>query len=82
MEDNGHLRSESPFLALNFGLITKFVLDPMHLLYLGIMRKLLNLWLKGPLPTRIDSHCIYQISEQLENLTDYMSFEFNRNQEL
>ena len=78
MEDNDHHRSQSPLLALNIGLVSQFVLDPMHLLYLGVMRKLLSLWLKRPLPTRIGSQCKEQISAQLEEFANYMPCEFNR----
>lgn len=53
--DSDHHKSVSPLTALNIGMITKFVLDPMHLLYLGVMRKLVYLWLKGPLNVRIGS---------------------------
>ena len=48
------------------------------MVYLGVMRKLLNLWLKGPLPTRIGSRCKDKISTKLMELAEYMPCEFNR----
>ena len=54
--DSDYHKSVSPFTALNIGMVTQFVLDPVHLLYLGVMRKLLYLWLKGPLSVRIGSN--------------------------
>ena len=44
-----HQRSASPLNYLGIGLVTSFVLDYMHLVCLGAMRKLIFLWLKGPL---------------------------------
>lgn len=56
--DGDHHRGISPLAKINITntLVSKFVLDPMHLVYLGVMRKLLNLWLKGPLNARRGSH--------------------------
>lgn len=56
-DDCDHHRSVSPLTVLKIGIVTQFVLDPMHLLYLGVMRKLLYLWLKGPLNGCIGSTC-------------------------
>lgn len=33
-------------------MVHSFVLDAMHLLYLGVMKKLLDCWLRGKLPFR------------------------------
>lgn len=78
MTDNDHHKGASPLLQLDVGLVSQFVLDPMHLVYLGVMRKLLNLWLKGPLPTRIGSQSKAAISRKLEEISKYMPSEFSR----
>lgn len=78
MRDADHHKGPSPLLDLNIGLVTKFVLDPMHLLYLGVMRKLIHLWLSGPLPTRIGSQNKDRISAKLVELAKYMPSEFSR----
>lgn len=46
-----HHKGKSPFLSIEgFDMIHGFPLDPMHLVYLGVMRRLLvHIWL-GPLP--------------------------------
>lgn len=36
-----HIYGCSPLLKLRLGMVTQFVLDPMHLIYLGIMKRLL-----------------------------------------
>ena len=52
-DDGHHLPNAiSPLIALNFDMVSQFPLDPMHLLHLGVMRRLLLLWLRGPLTVR------------------------------
>lgn len=50
----------------------------MHLVCLGAMRKLLFLWMKGPLNTRLSSLSVRQISEKLVNLKKYTPSDFPR----
>lgn len=78
--DSDHHKGVSPLARATFsvGLVSQFVLDPMHLVYLGVMRKLLNLWLKGPLNVRIGSHKKNCISASLVNTAEFMPSEFNR----
>lgn len=53
MIDEEHHRDVSPLRELGVGLVISFVLDYMHLVCLGIVRKLVSLWVKGPLTCRI-----------------------------
>lgn len=46
MKDDHHHAGRSPLGSINIGLVTQFVLDPMHLIYLGVMKKMLHLFLK------------------------------------
>lgn len=78
MADSDHHKGESPLHQIGVGLVSQFVLDPMHLVYLGVMRKLLYLWLKGPLPTRVGTHAKDNISRKLQEMSVYMPLEFNR----
>ena len=78
MTDGDHHKGVSPLTKLDIGLVTQFVLDPMHLIYLGVTRKLLHLWLKGPLPTRIGLQCKEKISTKLVELSKFMPMEFSR----
>lgn len=53
----------------NLGLISATVLDPMHLLYLGCMRKLLLLWTCGSnLEYKLSHNQVNEISEALLNV--------------
>ena len=42
-----HQKEPSPLVKLNFPLVSGFILDPMHLVYLGICKKLLTNWKTG-----------------------------------
>lgn len=49
----------------NFGLVSNVTLDYMHLVCLGVTKKILLLWMKGPLSVRIHGTIINQISGKL-----------------
>lgn len=46
----GHHKGVSPLLKLNLDLVNQVPLDPMHLVYLGVMKKFLNIWISKDLP--------------------------------
>lgn len=62
----------------NFNLIDNFVLDPMHLLHLGIVKKLIHHWCNGKPPSKLSFNKISEISNNLINLRDNIPSEFNR----
>ncbi|KAJ7991280.1 hypothetical protein DPEC_G00000540 [Dallia pectoralis] len=78
MTDEAHHLGSSPLLATSLGLVSGFPLDFMHLVCLGVMRRLVYLWLKGPLSCRLSSGQVNMLSEQLENVRRYTPVEFNR----
>ncbi|KFM79979.1 hypothetical protein X975_16969, partial [Stegodyphus mimosarum] len=51
--DDYHIGETSLTELPNFDLVTSVALDYMHLICLGIMRKLLNLWLSSPLTVKL-----------------------------
>ncbi len=63
---------------LNFNMITGFPLDPMHLIYLGITRRLLNLWVRGPLRFRLGPLERRQLSDSLLSCRGSIPKEFAR----
>ena len=71
MVDEEHHLQLSPLAQLPIGMVSQFVLDPMHLLYLRVMRRLLYCWLKG-------SRCSSEISERLTCIRKYIPCEFAR----
>jgi hypothetical protein len=76
--DEAHHIGQSPLLGFGFGLVTNFCLDYMHLVCLGVTRKLTLLWMRGPLINRLSAGIIQQISERLISLRDYMPSDFAR----
>ena len=63
--DEEHHLGPSPLRELQIGMVSQIPLDYMHLVCLGVMRKLLMLWMKGPLNTRLGSKVVHAISTTL-----------------
>ncbi|XP_022180891.1 uncharacterized protein LOC111041045 [Myzus persicae] len=61
-----------------FDIVKGFSLDYMHLVCLGVVKKLLMLWMKGPLSVRLPSWKINQLSELIVNLKPAFVCEFSR----
>ena len=70
----------SPLKDLSVGMVTQFPLDCMHLVCLGVMKRLIWLWLKGPVAnlTRIWTHSIETISSALHTSSGVLPKEFRR----
>ena len=62
----------------NFGMISNVPRDYMHLICLGVTRKLLFLWIYGPEENRLTQNQILLISDRLETLFKYMPTDFAR----
>jgi hypothetical protein len=73
-----HHTGVSPFMELGVGCVSQFVLDYMHLVCLGVMRRLILLWLKGPVKCRLPSTSVQLISAHLLSLRCYMPRNFCR----
>jgi hypothetical protein len=76
--DSDHHVATSPFSMLNIGLVSQVVLDYMHLICLGVVRKLMNLWVSGPLATRLPARSVNIISEALISISKRLPSEFAR----
>lgn len=77
-----HQISLSILHELNIGLVTQFPLDPMHLIYLGIMKKLLSIWFGGPkIPCRhakLSKDQVNVINQRLSLIKYSLPREFHR----
>lgn len=80
MEDPEHHRGLTPLSELHIGMVSQFVLDYMHLVCLGIVRRLIWLWLNGPVNRhcRLSGKCIADISDKMINLRQFIPVEFVR----
>ncbi|KAL2103176.1 hypothetical protein ACEWY4_000044 [Coilia grayii] len=59
-------------------MVSAFPIDYMHLCCLGVMRKLINFWMRGKNSTRQPTRAINAMSEQLVQLRPYIPKEFAR----
>jgi len=78
MLNEEHHLGPSPFAQLSVGMISSFPLDYMHLICLGVVRKLLYLWIKGPLTTRLGAKLVRDLSAALVLLKEQVPVEFAR----
>lgn len=78
MTNAEHHKGASPFRELSFGMVSQFPLDYMHLVCLGVMRRLILLWMKGPLPSRIGPLATRLISASLLEMRKRLPREFAR----
>lgn len=62
----------------NVGLVSRVALDSMHLVYLGVTRFLIKLWIEGPLMCRLSMHQIETISDRLLELNKFLPSDFAR----
>ena len=76
--DDAHHNGPNPFSPLDFGMVSQFPLDYMHLVCLGVVRRLLNLWLRGPLKSRLSAKVVDSISSQLVKMRPKIPVEFAR----
>ncbi|KAL4084068.1 hypothetical protein QTP88_029384 [Uroleucon formosanum] len=63
-----------------FDMVNSFPLDYMYLITLGEMRKLINLWMHGPLTVRLPSLQIKKISNNLPSLKSSITNDFKANE--
>ncbi|KAJ8046375.1 hypothetical protein HOLleu_05025 [Holothuria leucospilota] len=78
MSDDDHHLRQSPLCDLKLNLVSSFPLDYMHLVCLGVVRRIILLWKEGPLNVRLSGNVINSISQRLTNLQCYLPREFSR----
>lgn len=80
MTNKEHHVGVSPLSQLSIGMVTQFPHDPMHLVYLGVVKRLIWSWVKGPVANkcRIGSNACSQISASLLSCHAYVPREFAR----
>jgi hypothetical protein len=74
-----HIQKQSPLCNISgIKMISNFPIDYMHLVLLGVVRKMLNFWLSGPLHCRLPSRKVSQISQRLLAITALFPSCFSR----
>lgn len=79
MSDEDHHVTKSPLIDVGIGMVSCFPHDYMHLVCLGVVRRLLDLWIaSGPLLCRLSSHQMNLISSELVGLRRFIPMDFAR----
>ena len=78
MKYDDHQKGESQLLQIQFNCVSGFVLDYMHLVCLGVMKRLLNILKKGPGKCCLSNGLISQISDGLLLLKNKIPTNFAR----
>ena len=68
----------SPFLQCEIGMVSQFPVDYMHCVCLGVVKKLLSIWIKGPLPHKLGANMVKRISDTLVGFQEFIPKEFSR----
>jgi hypothetical protein len=76
-QEDHHLGS-SILEELNIGMVSQIPYEYMHLVCLGVMRKLFFLWRKADLKFRIPPNIMQKISDELVSLGQHIPNEFAR----
>lgn len=80
MTDEDHHMEPCPLKPLSVGCVSQFGLDYMHLVCLGVVRRLILYWKGpvGPLQVRLGSRLVSQLSQKLLSLSENVPCEFAR----
>lgn len=73
-----HHTGVSPFESIQLSMVSRFPLDYMHLVCLGVTKKMLLLWLSGHQTSRFGGRKIIELSEILITTSKWVPKEFAR----
>lgn len=77
--DDDHHRGNTILSELSVGLVSQIPYEYMHLVCLGVVRKVLTLWISGkPKYLKLSANETINISKNLENLRPFFCSDFNR----
>ncbi|KAK3931258.1 FAST kinase domain-containing protein 4 [Frankliniella fusca] len=77
-EHPGHHKGNSPLEDVGTRMVSQFVLDPMHLVYAGVMKRLLEFWINVVGKWKLHVEIVDLISSIFEFLKQYCPSDFNR----
>ncbi|CAN7978556.1 unnamed protein product [Ixodes persulcatus] len=76
--DSTHNISDTPLVKLPLDMVVQFPFEYMHLVCLGVTRKLIILWIRGHLECRITPSTMKHVSASLKALAGFIPCEFAR----
>lgn len=78
VDEDHHHDGPHGFSGVGVDMVSRFPLDSMRLACLGVTRRLLNVWLRGPLKFCLSSNLVDRISHSLIPMHAYIPAEFER----
>ena len=78
LDEIHHHEGPHPFQGIKIGMVTQFPLDYMHLVCLGVVKKMLQFWLRGPLTVRMPALIVDRMSHELQSVRPNVPVEFAR----
>ena len=78
IQDDHHLPGTTTLEQLPIDMVECFPFDYLHLVLLGVTRKLLRTWISGPLPVRLPARNINLISDFLIHVSPFIPVGFAR----
>ena len=78
LQYTGHQKKATPLIATGVGCVSQFVLDYMHVVCLGAVKRLLTFMIKGPAECKLPKRSIEELSSRLISLRGKMPSEFAR----
>ncbi len=78
--DNEHHHKGDPIIETieDLDMVDDFPLDPLHVIYLGVMKRLIRIWMFGEEGSALDGSTIDEISELLKSIGTAQPQEFQR----
>lgn len=74
-----HIRIPTVLRNLDAGFVTQIPLDPMHLIFLGVMKRLIRVWVEnGPKTAKLHARANFTISDRLATIKGHVPREFHR----
>lgn len=77
-DESHNLPEKSPLAKLQLGLVSQFPLDPMHLIYLGVTKRILLQLIVGKPPAKLKSLDISRITARLVDMAKFIPNDFAR----
>lgn len=73
-----HHKGKSILENLNIGMVSQVPLDYLHVLLLGVIKRIVFIWIDGPVPFKLSSSVINRINQRIYLLVKYVPSEFSR----
>ncbi len=77
-DHSSHQTGVTPLIAAGFSCVKGFVLDPMHLIFLGVVKRLLHYLFKGPNCCRLSPQQKEIVNQRLARINGLLPSEFAR----